>query len=428
MKPSEASYRVEPLTVRCDTESVVRILPMGRQAAFDDGQDYLVTVVPMELQTPEHYVWPPNPDQLRLRPEHGILIIRYTFCEEQEWKLLVAPADDPDHGYLRFHIFSLEEDLYGLHPYRGDLHSHSARSDGKDDPAVVAANYRAAGFDFMALTDHHHWEPSQEMMDAYAGIPLGIRLFHGEEVHLKQDYIIHMVNFGGEESVNDCYRADPERAEREITEIASGLQLPYGVNPAEYARRVWVSERVRRGGGLCILAHPFWITWERYNLNLRMLDFCMRSGVYDAMEIMTGQTVHENNLQVCFYMEERAKGVEIPLVGSSDSHGTDPACYFGMVKTIALAKSTDRADLFEAIRSRRCAAVEQYPREDYRVWGDFRMVKYIRFLLRFYFPIHDALCVEEGRLMKEHLLGNPEAPEALAKLAGRTEALARHLL
>lgn len=428
MKPSEASYRVEPLTVPCGREVTVRILPLGRQAAFEDGRDYFVTAVPMELQTPDRFGWPPKHDRLTVRAKNGILSVRYTFREEQEWKLLVAPADDTEHGCLRFHVFSLEPELYGLHPYRGDLHSHSARSDGRDDPAVVAANYRAAGFDFLALTDHHLMEPSVEMQDAYAGVPLGIRLFRGEEVHLARDYTVHIVNFGGEESVNAAYRADPERAEAEIAGIAGGLTLPHGVNPADYARRVWISERIRRGGGLCILPHPFWIVNDTYNMNLRLLDFCMRSGLYDAMELMTGQTVHENNLQVTFYMEQRAKGVDIPFVGSSDSHGTDPACYFGTVKTVVLAKSTEKAALFEAIRQRRCAAVEEYPREDYRVWGDFRTVKYIRFLLRFYFPLHDALCREEGRLMKEHLLGDADAAGTLAGLCGRTEALAEKLL
>lgn len=130
-----------------------------------------------------------------------------------------------------------------------------------------------------------------------------------------RDYTVHIVNFGGEESVNAAYRADPERAEAEIAGIAGGLTLPHGVNPADYARRVWISERIRRGGGLCILPHPFWIVNDAYNMNLRLLDFCMRSGLYDAMEIMTGQTVHENNLQVTFYMEQRAKGVDLPFGG-----------------------------------------------------------------------------------------------------------------
>ncbi len=38
--------------------------------------------------------------------------------------------------------------------YRGNLHTHSTRSDGKLPPEEVVAAYRARGYDFLALTDH----------------------------------------------------------------------------------------------------------------------------------------------------------------------------------------------------------------------------------------------------------------------------------
>ena len=38
--------------------------------------------------------------------------------------------------------------------FRGNLHTHSNRSDGALDPEAVAAHYRDAGYDFLALTDH----------------------------------------------------------------------------------------------------------------------------------------------------------------------------------------------------------------------------------------------------------------------------------
>jgi hypothetical protein len=45
--------------------------------------------------------------------------------------------------------------------YRGNLHTHSDRSDGVASPAEVVAAYRAAGYDFLVLTDHFesrwHW-------------------------------------------------------------------------------------------------------------------------------------------------------------------------------------------------------------------------------------------------------------------------------
>lgn len=38
--------------------------------------------------------------------------------------------------------------------YKGNLHTHSTRSDGRREPAEVIAAYRDAGYDFLALTDH----------------------------------------------------------------------------------------------------------------------------------------------------------------------------------------------------------------------------------------------------------------------------------
>lgn len=38
--------------------------------------------------------------------------------------------------------------------WRGNIHTHSTRSDGKLDPADVCARYREAGYDFICLSDH----------------------------------------------------------------------------------------------------------------------------------------------------------------------------------------------------------------------------------------------------------------------------------
>ena len=39
--------------------------------------------------------------------------------------------------------------------FRGNLHTHSDRSDGVAPPEQVVAEYRAAGYDFLVLTDHY---------------------------------------------------------------------------------------------------------------------------------------------------------------------------------------------------------------------------------------------------------------------------------
>ena len=40
------------------------------------------------------------------------------------------------------------------HWYKGNLHTHTTRSDGHFDPEEVVRRYREADYDFLALTDH----------------------------------------------------------------------------------------------------------------------------------------------------------------------------------------------------------------------------------------------------------------------------------
>ena len=120
-------------------------------------------------------------------------------------------------------------------------------------------------------------------------------------------------------------------------------------------------------------------------------------------------------------MEQLQKGRHIPVVGSSDSHGTDPARYFGQSKTVVFAKALDSTSVCSAVRESYSVAIDSMPKESVRVYGQFRLVKYVRFLLENYFPGHDSLCFEEGRLMRDYVCGEESAAQALESLHGRTE-------
>ena len=50
---------------------------------------------------------------------------------------------------MQTNIFSLPGKFW-----RGNLHTHSTRSDGVLEPAEVCRRYKAEGYDFIALTDH----------------------------------------------------------------------------------------------------------------------------------------------------------------------------------------------------------------------------------------------------------------------------------
>ena len=368
-------------------------------------------------------------DTIPVTPKDGIISVKYRFFGEQEWVLSVTNDEWESRGSKprNFRVYSLSEDMYGLNPYTGDLHTHSNGSDGWDDPAVVAANYRKAGFDFMALTDHHKREPSERMIDAYAGVPLGIKLYHGEEVHADPGQI-HVVNFGGGYSVNEKLKEGGDALRERLRRMATGLDLPAGVNPMEAALRIWMADEIRKAGGISILAHPFWVYKLTYHMNLATLNYCVDNRIFDALELFGGINQRENSLQLSYYMEKISTGKKPPIVASSDSHQTDPAEHFGTSKTMIFAKDCELDSIKEAISNYRTVAIYQLHGESPILIGDFRMVKYARFLIDTYLPLHDELCVEEGVLMREHLMGDPTAASALGAIADRTKKATRHIL
>ena len=165
---SLSNYRVVPRLVRAGVKETVTIYPIGKCMAFDDSIEYEVRFIPMELYTQDRLeysmdVW----DTVKAHSKDGIISVEYTFDGEQEWVILI-PHKYSNGEEFRFeaHVYSLEEDLYALNPYMGDLHSHSFGSDGLNSPEIMAANYRKQGYDFVALTDHFKLSPSLEMIKA----------------------------------------------------------------------------------------------------------------------------------------------------------------------------------------------------------------------------------------------------------------------
>jgi predicted metal-dependent phosphoesterase TrpH len=360
----------------------------------------------------------PYPVQELLNRE-GRLVFTHRFESEGQYALVITGPDQRE----AFRVYALEEDLFGLRPYRGDLHVHSFRSDGKESPAVVAAHYRQAGFDFLALTDHERYEPSLEMIAAYRDAPVDLRLIAGEEVHPPGNGA-HYLHAGGRWSVNGLIRENPGGYRAAIQRLAETLAIPAGINREEYASCVWVSREIRRAGGLAVMVHPYWIHGNAYHIRETMARVMLKSGLFDAFEVIGGQTLEENQLQASLWQDVREEGVFVPPLGNSDSHGTADSEWFNTAKTIVFAAHSGQDALFAAIRAGKTAALEQYSGEPKpRIYGRQRYAAFALFLLEEYFPLHDELCFEEGRLMKAYVCGNSEAKNRLQTLQGQCELL-----
>ena len=415
MPNQHPSLTALPQLVRADRATTITLRPAEGQAPLADGE-YELAIYPAEQPEDERRT-------LRVQPIEGALQVTHTFPGEQEHVLLVRGPDAQGEGSeLRF--YSLEEDLFARRPYKGDLHMHSVRSDGKEPPAYVAGACRRIGLDFMAVTDHRLYTPSLEAIRAFEGLPIDLRIYPGEEVH-PPDCPVHIINFGGRFSLNERFAGESYRAE--VQEIQNRLPPLFpGVDPYQYAACLWCFDRIREAGGLGIFCHPYWFYPHYYNVPEALTTQLLDVQPWDALEVIGGYFRHEvesNILQVARYHEGRARGRRIPIVGVSDAHGCERGALFGWYYTIVLAPSAELADLTQSIKALYAVAVEALPGETARAHGPFRLVKYAQFLLREVFPEHGALCAQEGRLMLAHLAGDATAAEQLRQCQGAVARL-----
>ncbi len=428
MKPELGEFDVFPRVVRAGRETEITIRPLYEHTLFKSPFPYRLLMFPAGGLPGQ----PGSTSALELEPDwtDGLLRFRYAFANEQEYILVVENTSGlPRARTYEFRFFALEDDLFYRRPYKGDLHMHSFRSDGHEAPAYVAGACRRIGLDFMAVTDHRQYEPSLEAIRAFQGLPVDLRIYPGEEVH-PPDNPVHIINFGGGFSLNQVFREDEERYRAEVQAIANGLtNFPKEVDRYIYASCVWCFNQIRAGSGLGVFCHPYWLSRHRYDISETIVSLVMERQPYDALELLGGYHLYEiesNMLQVARYHEERARGKRIPIVGVSDAHGCERDL-FGWFYTVVFSPSTDLPDLVQSIKDLYSVAIDALPENPQRAHGPFRLALYAHFLLREIFPLHDALCLEEGRQMLAFLAGDYHAKAQLGALQGRTAALYDHL-
>lgn len=118
-------------------------------------------------------------------------------------------------------------DEQGNRWYKGNLHTHTTRSDGQRSPEEAIGIYRAAGYDFLALTDH--WTFGEPRAEEDFLLLSGCEYDVGQNV---RDGIYHIVGIGME--------TDP-KLERGQAVTAQSL-----------------IDSIHAADGLAILAHPAW--------------------------------------------------------------------------------------------------------------------------------------------------------------------------
>ncbi len=436
IKPELINYDIFPKVFPCDKETEVTIKPLGDHVKFCG--EYILQIRSLNQGEIGCYPQRNNLVQYNVVPcDDGCIRFNHTYPDEQEHYIDILHNNK---RVVRLSVYSVLSDLVGRYPFRGDLHMHTFRSDGREAPAIVASEYRKNGYDFLAITDHHVYYPSLEAINAFKDVPTEYTLIPGEEVHLKNNDI-HIVNFGGKYSINalmpgkhhdmvgtdKLYRSlngecpeimSVEEYEKEVNNLINTLDIPQGIEKFTYASCVWIFNNIRKADGLGVFCHPYWLS-NVFQVPETLLDYIMEKKPFDAFEVLGGERYFEQNgLQTVRYYEDRAKGRIYPIVGSTDSHGSVNNENALICSTIVFSPENERDSLISSIKDFYSVAVDSISKE-IRLVGEMRYVRYGSFLLREFFPLHDELTFEEGRLMKDYVCGDEDAQKVLVAINGR---------
>ena len=392
---------VWPSVVLSDAVTRMTVLPAERAYIFPEGAQLEVAVI--SVSSDENYYAPKNQKRFFLVASKGALIFDFEFFGEGAHIIKIFLEGNELESCT---VYSVREDLYALTPLKGDFHSHSVRSDGRSDPAAGAGHYREQGYDFFALTDHNRFYPGEEIDEVYEDVDTGLLRIRGEEVH-SPGSVIHIVHVGGRESVAARYVHDRERYDAEIEEYIK--RVPDSVPEAyreRYAKAMWATDAIHSVGGLAIFPHPFWIPGSlSYNVCPELARILLKSGMFDAYEIVGAMTQADCNLSLALWNEVRAEGCKIPAVGSSDVHAFEKSLHFPYRSTVCFASAKEHGAIIDAVKGGMCVAVESNGVEygvEHRCYGDFRLVAYAQFLLSHYFPRLARLTAGIGVAMRAY--------------------------
>lgn len=448
MKNELHYYDVYPKVFPAGKEIEITIKPLGIHAEIIKDSK-AVDLFVLGLEDGQTRYWPERGNNKTAEYEvtdGNVIKLKHTFPTEQQYFLRFV---DKENGkrLLQLNVYALAEDLCGRYPFVGDLHMHTCRSDGRQDPVIVCANYRKHGYDFMVISDHSRYYPSLDAIEAYKDVPIELNIVPGEEVHMPDGNgvinDIHIVNFGGNYSVNalidsedhcvevgtakerrtingaDCPDVMSEEQYYEtIKEFAKTLDVPEGIEKNTYASCVWIFNHIKKAGGLGIFCHPYWIS-NVFQIPETFMDYMLETAPFDAFEVLGGENYYEHNgFQTHKYYEMRAKGYDFPIVGSTDSHSSVNNENAYLASTMVFSPVNEKDALIASIKDKYSVAIDGISKE-FRLVGDLRLAKYACFLLKEFFPLHDDLCHEEGRAMKDYVCGIEGGKETLEFISGR---------
>ena len=454
MKRELYDYDIYPKVFLIGTEKTITLKPLGDHAAFKEQGAYILDVNEIERAQDSRFPGSGCTRRFTVEPDaDGCLRLHVTFEREGMYSVDVFRPSDGKH-VVTMRIYALARDMKGRYPFRGDLHMHTCRSDGHETPGVVAANYRGHGYDFTVISDHGRYFPSLEARELFRigkddqSDLTDFLIVPGEEVHLPLN-AVHYVNFGGKFSINalvtpssneekdgqnpawrsfdgDCPAPmTREEYEEMIRERAKSVPREIESERLSFAAAQWIYEMQQKAGGLGIFPHPYWLC-STMQLSEDYTYFFYEQHPFDAFEVLGGERYYQHNgFQTSFYYEMKAKGIDYPVVGSTDSHGSTVLNAGSLIcSTLVFAPENTVDGLVGAIKEKYSVAIDSISAE-YRLVGDFRWVKFGSFLLEEWYPVHDLACEAEGYFLKQYVTGDENAEKVLLSIKGELPRMFR---
>jgi hypothetical protein len=420
MLPVLKRYAIYPSVIKVGVKSEMKIVALERAFLFVDGAKYTLDIMGVNTDVIDYHAEKINNRvTIEVEGKDGYIKFDYAFNAEMEYVLSLRKNGKLVQDLV---VYALEDDLYALTPLRGDFHSHSFRSDGCHCPVAHAGHYREQGYDFTALTDHNRYYPCFEGAEAFDGVKTGFTRVFGEEVHCPEN-VTHIVHVFGKESVAIKYVLDEsgtyadEIKEYEASVPSSVPEIYRG----KYARCKWACDQIHKAGGLAIFAHPYWrLSVKCYNVCTEFSKILIKSGMFDAFELIGGMGIDGVNTIVSLWSELRAEGCNIPVVGSSDVHNMQTDYSFPAFFTVCFAKGNDSDSIKESVKNGLCVAVETANsgyQIQHRAYGSHRLVMYAHFLFKHYFPERMRIVEGEGVAMRQYAMG--DAPKDLIEMIAK---------
>jgi hypothetical protein len=229
--------------------------------------------------------------------------------------------------------------------WRGNLHTHSTRSDGVLPPEEVCRRYRAEGYDFLALTDHFVGLYDYPITDTTPFRDAGFTTILGAEVHsgaMENGEIWHLVAVGlpPDFAPGDAPHFDPVEGQ----ETAAAL-----------------ARRAREAGAFVAIAHPQWSGLTM--ADARGIDAAHAVEVYNhgcAIGCDRPDGFHTLDLLL-------SEGRRLNLIATDDAHFYE-ADHFGAWVMVKAAENTPDA-LLAALKAGHYYATQGPEIRDIRVRG-----------------------------------------------------------